>query len=408
MTQTERLACPVKIPLRSTGAFLIALGLALGILVTGAGCQTLLGVDDVITCGPGAEWWNCNYNRRLITLDNSDGGQELTDFPVLIRLALDDREGINADGSDLVFVADDQQTILSHEIERFRNGSEAQVWVRMPSIPANGTTRIFMYYGFTDEDLGENSTDVWIDGFEVVLHFHDFFDNLEVVKDSTSNERNATVVENPQRTPQTIIGQGVTFTDNPAGYLTLPALQELEPTPGDSKTLELWFKTDQPQAGALFHKENSCRGWSLSLDGNNRPHGRIARSGADCPAEYQPSEVSLGAAQAGIWYHVAVVAQNDPEEFTRVDVSARWIDADGQFQNNFVNSERNDIVDNTLVNDIAYIGVDFQQARPFIGTIDEFRISSGARSADWLEAQHANVAGDFVTLGDVERRPMGD
>ena len=36
---------------------------------------------------------------------------------------------------------------------------------------------------------------------------------------------------------------------------------------------------------------------------------------------------------------------------------------------------------------------------PFFGMIDELRISSVARSADWIRAQYKSQNGEFVTLG---------
>ena len=54
---------------------------------------------------------------------------------------------MDANFSDLRFTASDHTTSLSYWIESYTAGSEAIVWVRIPSIPANGTASVYAYYG---------------------------------------------------------------------------------------------------------------------------------------------------------------------------------------------------------------------------------------------------------------------
>lgn len=83
-----------------------------------------------------------------VTIDNT-GGSARTDFPVLVDLPdTFNFAACEADGSDLQFRADDGTTVLSWWREAFDAGSEtAQLWVKIPSLPANDTLDVRLYYG---------------------------------------------------------------------------------------------------------------------------------------------------------------------------------------------------------------------------------------------------------------------
>ncbi|MCD4733988.1 DUF2341 domain-containing protein [bacterium] len=91
-------------------------------------------------------WWDHDWTRRAeITVDNSSNSLVLSDFPVPLTLPYD--SDMDNDLADLRFIADDHATALGYWIESYTGGSEATVWVRVPSIPANGTASVFAYYG---------------------------------------------------------------------------------------------------------------------------------------------------------------------------------------------------------------------------------------------------------------------
>ncbi|MCD6132668.1 MAG: DUF2341 domain-containing protein, partial [Candidatus Hydrothermae bacterium] len=74
----------------------------------------------------------------------------------------------NADGSDIRFTEDDGETLLPYWIEKWDSTSEeAIIWVKVPSIPANGDVTIYMYYG-NSEAVSES------DGEAVFEFFDDF------------------------------------------------------------------------------------------------------------------------------------------------------------------------------------------------------------------------------------------
>jgi len=107
--------------------------------------------------------------RRAVTIDNQTGS-ELTDFQVSIDLDSSkfDFSKAASDGSDIRFTTDDGTTEIPYWIEKWDSqNQEATIWVKVPSIPANGSTTIYMYYG------NPSATDA-SDGDAVFEFFDDF------------------------------------------------------------------------------------------------------------------------------------------------------------------------------------------------------------------------------------------
>lgn len=107
--------------------------------------MSLLLSAAVLTQQAGEAW---SY-YRTVTVDNT-GGAAHTDWPVLVSLTSGNFTFANADtnGDDLQFRATDGETVLSHWIEAYDDASDtASVWVKVPSIPADDTVDVRLYYG---------------------------------------------------------------------------------------------------------------------------------------------------------------------------------------------------------------------------------------------------------------------
>jgi len=122
--------------------------------------------------------------RKPITITGSS--ENLTDYQVLITLdtaSLISDGKMKSDCSDIRFTdADDNQT-LPYWIESNCNTSQTKIWVKVPSIPTNGTT-IYMYYG----NLSASSAS---DGDTVFEFFDDFegttLDSSKWTEDAVNN-----------------------------------------------------------------------------------------------------------------------------------------------------------------------------------------------------------------------------
>jgi len=87
------------------------------------------------------------YKREITITELS--GNDLTDYPVCIDLDATnfDFSHAKSNGEDVRFV-DENGNLLYHWIQQWDVSSkQARIWVKVPSIPANSTKTIFMYYG---------------------------------------------------------------------------------------------------------------------------------------------------------------------------------------------------------------------------------------------------------------------
>ena len=91
------------------------------------------------------EGWD--YRRKVTITEQS--GNDLTDYQVLVELNSTNFNFAHAqtNGEDIRF-ADEEGNLRDYWIEKWDAANEeAKVWVKVPSIPANSSVEIYMYYG---------------------------------------------------------------------------------------------------------------------------------------------------------------------------------------------------------------------------------------------------------------------
>lgn len=112
--------------------------------------------------------WLSGWSYRLpVTIDNS-AGVVLTDYQVKVSLNSTVWAHVNTDGSDIRFTASDGTTLLSYWIETWDYPTSADVWVKVPYIPAASDATIYLYYGrpgATAASSGDNTFE-FFDDFE--------------------------------------------------------------------------------------------------------------------------------------------------------------------------------------------------------------------------------------------------
>ena len=107
---------------------------------------------------------------RQITLDGTQIGAALADFPVLVRLTDTQlRDYAAASGKDIYFAAANKTTLLDFEIESYSSATGALVaWVRMPSLSAAADATLFLGYADGGSDRSDPAG-VW-SGHHYVWH----------------------------------------------------------------------------------------------------------------------------------------------------------------------------------------------------------------------------------------------
>jgi hypothetical protein len=131
-------------------------------------------------------WWNSTFARKK-ELNITGGSASLTDFTAHVKVDYD--TDMQLDYDDLAFVDSTETTLLTHEVA-FSNTTQADVWIRIPTL-ATGINTIYMYYNNSEVTSSSNIYDTWDDSTLVVLHL-DEPDNTEYMLDSKNADDNGT------------------------------------------------------------------------------------------------------------------------------------------------------------------------------------------------------------------------
>ncbi|MEM9487585.1 MAG: DUF2341 domain-containing protein [Myxococcota bacterium] len=376
------------------------------------GCNSVLDLPERPTCSEGLR--NCAFAHQLeLRFDNSARTENLIDFPVLVTLTPSrvSYQDLREDAADIVFLDGDLETILAHEIETWNPGGESLIWVKVPQIDGGSAEdRIVLVYGNSEVTNPSNPGEVWSDRFETVHHFADMSEGATTVTDSTRNGRDGTIL-GPLGSGQGPLGNALRFGPDTGdgGYATLGDVDILEPLVGSQTTIEMWFQPENRMEQKidryyLYQKQTRCAGVYVRILGDGTVQGAVQN--------VEPNEqcgegryTAIMQAQNDQWYR-AVLTIDRPSEGNLnlcIDVRRR-----GDLST--LDSSRcagGEVFYQLESVDGAHLGIaDPNQAPPFVGTerfeglIDEFRVSSTIRSADWIDAQHASMNDALITYGD--------
>jgi hypothetical protein len=115
---------------------------------------------------PNTQWFNSNWDaRKSVRLENVDA-TTYTNAVVKLEVAYD--VDMQTDFDDLRFTDASGTTTLSYFVDRYTASTEADVWVKVPSLSALDTTTIYMYYNNATASSTSSSGNTFIanDDFE--------------------------------------------------------------------------------------------------------------------------------------------------------------------------------------------------------------------------------------------------
>ncbi|MDW7733100.1 MAG: DUF2341 domain-containing protein [Methanolobus sp.] len=121
-----------------------------------------------LTYSGGGEW---NYSEDITIMENSGGNLVNYQVPVVLNSSNFDFSKAGSSGEDIRFTSGETQ--LKHWIEEWDSGREtARIWVKVPSIAANGNAKIKMFYGnplASDTSSGPSTFELFDDfsGFNI-------------------------------------------------------------------------------------------------------------------------------------------------------------------------------------------------------------------------------------------------
>jgi hypothetical protein len=330
------------------------------------------------------------------------GSSTLTDFPVLIRLsaALNDFNYSKCadNGADIRF-SDSDGNLLSHEIDTWNTNGESLVWVKVPTL--NKDTTITAYYGCATPPA-VTASDVWTNGYVGVWHLGAANDTTQ--KDSTTNRldficADGDVGKVDLAVSAGAVGGAVGFNrdETKKGGLSVSDNQDVL-AGSDDLTLEAWIYPTQIDASnnrAILSKRASTSSATYYVYANKDRSGTPTISvskGSDDPSVTYPG-AKTDPPPLNSWTHMA---------FTRVGSTKavkEYLDGTNLLsvtQTGTAGSLYNGGYSVVLGNDKT------TSASCFPGNIDEVRISSVARSAEWVQATRDTIADDGFAAYDAD------
>ena len=319
----------------------------------------------------------------------------LTDFPVLISLVDADLAARALDtGYDVAFVTESGAP-LDHEVERFDGADGTLVaWVKLPTLDTSGDTAFYMVYGDPDAVADPSVPTVWSNGFLGVWHLDEVGAAVggEFV-DSSGNGYHATGGGGaggsvPVRVAGPI-GGAQSFDGVDDSIESDPSLLDAR----TSLSLTMWAdvrRTDNVARPGLagqndvvemgFFWDDRINLWARDMvdhcDG--KPTASV------CTADFALNE----------WMHIAV----------------SW---DGAEIAMYVDGVEKDRIPLTRLRSSAFRfnigggGIFDPSGNALDGMVDEVRLATTDRSAEWFAIEHANQVAPslFHTVGPEERRP---
>ncbi|MCX6810473.1 MAG: DUF2341 domain-containing protein [Candidatus Berkelbacteria bacterium] len=313
-----------------------------------------------------ANWYNSDWKYRTkITIDKTKVVSNQTAFPVLVSSTVNDWRTIanggyvaQSTGQDFVFIASDQTTKLPHEIESYTNTTgNLIVWIKT-NVSSSANTDIYLYYGNAGCADQQDKTNVW-SSYAGVWHMSEGAGTA--VADSTSNVNsgNFTGTGNAWIT-NAKIGNGLSFDTH--GQINLTNSATLRPT---SITVSTWLNTSDNFGHIYFQMAD--QGYRLHIDDWQKPRSALNSSlGFDW--------TDRGTAfSTGNWHFVTYVYDGINTATTYVDGEVNVTDT--------THASGSLVYGDTTVHQIS---------TDWNGLLDDVRVSSGIRSADWIKTEFNN------------------
>jgi len=331
---------------------------------------------------PEYAWWNATYDyKQRVNKSSTVASDDTVIFNHSIDTATLIGAGkMDADCQDLRFVSADESTTLNYDWEGYGgtygcNQANTIVWVQM-EVKADNSSYFWVYYGNTGETTWGNSTNAYDANYLAVFHLGEGTGNtIEATSGVTGTVTGATWQDQINDGTITSVGHGLSFDGND----NVNFGDNFDTT--GSLTMELW--TSKPIKASStyepFGKHDDSRNSYWWLIGGNAVGGGDQLSncivgGNDAWSGYQST--NLGWNYMSCTYNSSYVVH-------------------------YINGTRNNSVASATdpVNDDAvfYIAYEAQYGTYYVGNITEIRVSSVARSDDFLKLGYDLIINPALT-----------
>ena len=320
-----------------------------------------------------------NY-RKLVTIDHTKvspvNQTTLTDFPVLISVtdanlkttANGGKVG-KIDGTDIVFTSSDGVTKLNHEIESYSSTTGALVaWVRVPNLAPMTDTGLYLYFGNASAADQQNKTGTWDNYTKGVWHFNNG------LTDSTSNANNGTNHGSTSTSTGKFAGaRSFTGVWDTATVTSTPTLQ-----PSTQITFSAWINQsgiEPDYAKPLWYGPNDHAPWGA--------YGfYLGAADMDINTQFASTSTAFGT-----WPAAPLTTSTWQYVVGTYDGSAMKLYLDGNLIAN--NAAAFQISDYNTTSGLSF-GSSWNNDSDWNGNLDEVRVASTTRSADWIKTEYNN------------------
>jgi hypothetical protein len=333
-----------------------------------------------------------------LTIDHTKvPNTDQTNFPVLVygtyagaggvpdlRVAGSGGHVQSASGYDIYFYASDLTTRLAAErVVWNATTGNIEAWVKIPTLSHTADTTIYVAYGDSgistdpNSDATHGKTSVWTNGFVAVYHLPD--GTTLDAHDSTANTFDATITGAVTAATGQIDGGANGFSTSK--YLQLPPGMTHLTTP---YSVSSWFKsTDVTQTGIITLDWSSGQRNFLFYVASSKLTGEVGNG-----SNAQDANLTSGTLSNSTWYHGYLTVSGTTHVL--------YLNGTGSSQ---VGSQSGGTTTNDRVIGADYAGN--SHSTPFLGTLDEVRFHSAARSGDWIttEFNNQNAPSSFYTMG---------
>jgi len=331
-------------------------------------------------------WWQDDWHyRKQIAVDTTPQGaainQALGRTALLVRLHTGNFtfDGVKEDGADLRFVAADDKTVLNHQIESFDAlMGMALIWVDVPNVEGGQRQDIWMYYGNQKAPATGNGQLTFDPNYTALYHFDGATGTP--AKDTTAYGNTAQSATGAAI--DGVVGRALQFSGQP---LLLPASPSLQHNAGSAFTFSAWLRLDQANGEQLILARRE--GANSLLIGANQGVPFVEIDGQRA--------IATQALNPGQWQHVALTAEG-----SKVTL--------------FINGREAATLAQAMpaFNSVMAIGADVHEGpfQPFVGAIDELRLSKVSRPAPLLlaDATSQGAESKLVAYGvDEEQSGFG-
>ena len=362
--------------------------------------DSFAGINGTTTLNFRTSTWLEGFDYRIaITTNGNDIKSNLTDFPLYFDLNLLDGtdffDDIQSNGSDLRVTDATGDTEIPFELVNVdTSGNGGELHLKASSLTSGTASTFYIYYGNGNAAAYDNgdtygSDNLWSNSYVAVWHMdEDPSAGAKSILDSSGSDYhadpNGTMTAGDLVTGQ--MGNALDFDSGTSDYLDIDSFTENFTT---GLTISAWVDHD------------AMNNWSRVMDfGNSSANNNIllANSGATTNVGF---EVYTGGSSGGS----IITAGWNTSAWQKVDATIAVGNSAAVYMDGSSIGTGTINLPSTVTRTLNYIGRSNWGADAYLDArVDELRIATLARSAEWIETEYHNQSDNtgFWTVATVE------